>query len=390
MKKFKFGLLPRVIVAILVGILFGHFLPDWGVRIFTTFSSLFNQFLQFLIPIIIVGLVTPAITDVGKGAGKMLAYTVLIAYGSTIFSGFLSYGVSLVTFPSIIDPSLASHAIAQGKIFAPFFEIKIPPFLDVMSALILSFLIGMGIIATNADTLKKCFHEFRDLLNWIIEKIVIPLLPVYVMTIFVDMTAVGKVATIIKSFLLVIVVIFVLTFFLLVFQFCVAGAISKRNPFRALITMLPAYVTALGTSSSAATIPVTLKQTIKNQVSPDVAGFVIPLCATIHISGSTLKIVACSIALMMMQGTSIDPFVFSGFIFMLGVTMVAAPGVPGGAIMASLGILHSILGFTPEQQGMMIALYIAMDSFGTASNVTGDGAIALIVDRIARHQKSMK
>ena len=146
--------------------------------------------------------------------------------------------------------------------------------------------------------------------------------------------------------------------------------------------MMPAYFTALGTQSSAATIPVTLEQTKKNGVSSDIAGFVIPLCATIHLSGSTLKIVACALALMMMQGIPFDFPLFAGFIFMLGITMVAAPGGPGGAIMAALGILQSMLGFDESAQALMIALYIAMDSFGTACNVTGDGAIALIIDKI--------
>ena len=146
--------------------------------------------------------------------------------------------------------------------------------------------------------------------------------------------------------------------------------------------MMPAYFTALGTQSSAATIPVTLEQTKKKGVSSDIAGFVIPLCATIHLSGSTLKIVACALALMMMQGIPFDFPLFAGFIFMLGITMVAAPGVPGGAIMAALGILQSMLGFDESAQALMIALYIAMDSFGTACNVTGDGAIALIIDKI--------
>ena len=149
-----------------------------------------------------------------------------------------------------------------------------------------------------------------------------------------------------------------------------------------LWNMLPAYFTALGTQSSAATIPVTLEQTRKNGVSEDIAGFTIPLCSTIHMSGSTLKIVACALALMIMQGMPYDFGLFAGFICMLGITMVAAPGVPGGAIMASLGLLQSMLGFNQEAQALMIALYIAMDSFGTACNVTGDGAIAVVIEKL--------
>jgi Na+/H+-dicarboxylate symporter len=168
----------------------------------------------------------------------------------------------------------------------------------------------------------------------------------------------------------------------LLLQYTIAGIVTKRNPFKLLWTMLPAYFTALGTQSSAATIPVTLQQTLKNKVNEDVADFVIPLCATIHLSGSTLKIVACAIALMLMHGTPVEASNMIYFICMLGVVMVAAPGVPGGAIMAAVSVLQSILGFDANQIALMIALYITMDNFGTACNVTGDGAIALIIDKL--------
>lgn len=216
----------------------------------------------------------------------------------------------------------------------------------------------------------------------------VPLLPIYIFGIFLNMTHSGQVFSILMVFIKIIGVIFVLHIFLLVFQYSVAALFVRKNPFRLLGRMLPAYFTALGTQSSAATIPVTLEQTKKNGVSADIAGFVIPLCATIHLSGSTLKIVACALALMMMQGMPFDFSLFAGFIFMLGITMVAAPGVPGGAIMASLGILQSMLGFDESAQALMIALYIAMDSFGTACNVTGDGAIALIIDKIMGKRKT--
>jgi Na+/H+-dicarboxylate symporter len=188
-------------------------------------------------------------------------------------------------------------------------------------------------------------------------------------------------------FVKIIAVIFVLHVLWLVVLFVVVGTMAGKNPFKMLRTMLPAYFTALGTQSSAATIPVTLAQTKKMGVSDDVAGFVIPLCATIHLSGSMLKIVACALALMMMQGMEYDFAQIAGFICMLGITMVAAPGVPGGAIMAALGVLTTMLGFSPADQALMISLYIAMDSFGTACNVTGDGALAVIVDRFKKRLK---
>ena len=390
MKLSKIGLLPRIIIAIILGIVCGMFFPEWAVRCFVTFNSIFSHFLSFLIPLIIVGLVTPAIADIGKGAGKLLLVTALIAYGDTIFSGYLSYGVSTGIFPSLIDRGNAAQAVTAAEDLQPFFTIEIPPLLDVMSALITAFVLGLGISFFESPGLKKVFDEFRQIIAKTIEVALIPILPLYIFGIFLNMSFSGQAWHIINVFVAIIGVIFAMHIFLLVFQYCIAGAISRRNPFRALYNMLPAYFTALGTSSSAATIPVTLKQTKLNGVSDGIAGFVVPLCATIHLSGSAMKITACAVALMLMQGLSINVGLFTGFILMLGVMMVAAPGVPGGAIMAALGVLQSILGFNAEQQAVMIALYITMDSFGTACNVTGDGAIALIVDRIYSGRNSVK
>ena len=389
MKLSKIGLLPRIVIAIILGVVCGMFFPEWAVRGFVTFNSIFSNFLSFLIPLIIVGLVTPAIADIGRGAGKLLLITALIAYGDTVFSGYLSYGVSTSVFPALIDRSAAAQAVASAEDLQPFFTIEIPPLLNVMSALVSAFVLGLGISFFESPNLKKAFDEFRDIIAKTIEVALIPILPVYIFSIFLNMSYSGQAWRVINVFIAIIGVIFVMHIFLLVLQYCIAGAIARRNPFRALINMLPAYFTALGTSSSAATIPVTLKQAKVNGVSDGIAGFVVPLCATIHLSGSAMKITACAVALMLMQGMSIDIGHFSGFILMLGVMMVAAPGVPGGAIMAALGVLQSILGFTPEQQAVMIALYITMDSFGTACNVTGDGAIALVVDRIYNGRKEL-
>ena len=378
----KIGLLPRIIIAIILGVLCGMFFPEWAVRCFVTFNSVFSHFLSFLIPLIILGLVTPAIADIGKGAGRLLLITAIIAYADTIFSGYLSYFTGTAIFPSLIDKGQAAQAVATAEELEPFFTIEIPPLLDVMSALITAFVMGLGISFFESYNLKKVFDEFREIIAKTIEVALIPILPLYIFSIFLKMSFTGQAWHIINVFVAIIGVIFVMHIFLLVLQYCVAGAISRRNPFKALYNMLPAYFTALGTSSSAATIPVTLQQVKRNGVSDGIAGFVVPLCATIHLSGSAMKITACAVALIIMQGGSLAIGQFTGFILMLGVMMVAAPGVPGGAIMAALGVLQSILGFTPEQQAVMIALYITMDSFGTACNVTGDGAIALVVDRI--------
>ena len=382
MKKLHIGLLPRIIIAIALGLLLGNFLPGGMVRFFITFNGIFSEFLNFSIPLIIVGLVTVAIADIGKGAGKLLLITALIAYGATLFSGFLSYFTGVTVFPHLIEPGVPLEEVSEAQGILPFFSVAIPPLMNVMTALVLAFMLGLGLAQLKNDTLKNAARDFQEIIVRMISAVILPLLPIYIFGIFLNMTHSGQVFSVLMVFIKIIGVIFLLHIFLLVFQYCIAALFVRKNPFKLLGRMMPAYFTALGTQSSAATIPVTLEQTKKNGVSSDIAGFVIPLCATIHLSGSTLKIVACALALMMMQGIPFDFPLFAGFIFMLGITMVAAPGVPGGAIMASLGILQSMLGFDESAQALMIALYIAMDSFGTACNVTGDGAIALVVDKI--------
>ena len=381
MKKVKIGLLGKILIAIALGIGLGLVVPGWMVRIFLTFNGIFSQFLGFAIPLIIVGLVTPAISDIGKTAGKMLLVTVAIAYGSTIFAGLVSYLTGAALFPGMIDQSAMQHVETAAEL-NPYFSVTIPPLMNVMTALVLAFTLGLGLASLGKTTLNDAMHDFEKIIVKTIKTAIIPLLPLYIFGIFLNMTFVGQVFSILTVFIKIIGIIFLIHIGILILQFCIAGGFARKNPFKLLWNMLPAYFTALGTQSSAATIPVTLEQTRKNGVSEDISGFVIPLCSTIHMSGSTLKIVACALALMIMQGMPYDFGMFAGFICMLGITMVAAPGVPGGAIMASLGLLQSMLGFNQEAQALMIALYIAMDSFGTACNVTGDGAIAVVIEKL--------
>lgn len=381
MKKVKIGLLGKILIAIALGIGLGLIVPGWMVRIFLTFNCIFSQFLGFAIPLIIVGLVTPAISDIGKTAGKMLLVTVAIAYGSTVFAGLVSYLTGAALFPGMIDQS-AMQQVETAAELSPYFTVTIPPFMNVMTALVLAFTLGLGLASLGKTTLNDAVHDFEKIIVKTIKTAIIPLLPIYIFGIFLNMTFVGQVFSILTVFIKIIGIIFLIHIGILILQFCIAGGFARKNPFKMLWNMLPAYFTALGTQSSAATIPVTLEQTRKNGVSEDIAGFTIPLCSTIHMSGSTLKIVACALALMIMQGMPYDFGLFAGFICMLGITMVAAPGVPGGAIMASLGLLQSMLGFNQEAQALMIALYIAMDSFGTACNVTGDGAIAVVIEKL--------
>ena len=380
--KFHLGLLPRVLIAIALGIGVGFIAPLWLARIFATFNSVFSEFLGFIIPLLIVGFVAPAIFEIGRNAGRMLVVTALIAYAMTFASGVMSYYISDLTFPSMIkaDAYIASQAAADTV--APYFTVAIDPLMNVMTALVLAFVLGLCLSRISSDTLRGVMLDFRQVINLTISKAIIPLLPLYIFGIFLSMTITGEVGSMLTTFAGIIVIIFAMHVGLLILQYVIASLFSGLNPFKALWRMMPAYFTALGTQSSAATIPVTLRQTVALGVDKDVAGFVIPLCATIHMSGSTLKIVACALALMMTHSIPYTTPMFMGFIAMLGITIVAAPGVPGGAIMASLGLLSSMLGFTQADNALMIALYIAMDSFGTACNVTGDAAIAQIVARI--------
>ena len=384
--KFRISLLGWVAMAIAGGILLGQILPAGVARLFVTFNSLFGNFLSFSIPLIILGLVAPAIGELGKGAGRLLIITTLIAYGSTIFSGFFTYFSGSVVFPQILSPSATLTALENPEDFmlTSYFTIAMPPLMDIMTSLLLAFVIGLGLSSIKGSALQACFTDFRDIIMLLIRSVIVPLLPLHIFGIFLNITVSGQVAAIILMFLKVIVFIFVLHIALLLIQFTVAGAIAKKNPFMMLKNMLPAYLTALGTQSSAATIPVTLRQVLKSGVRENIAVFTVPLCATIHLAGSTMKIVACAMAIMLMVGEPVTLAQYGGFIMMLGITMVAAPGVPGGAIMAALGLLGSMLGFNETLQALMIALYIAMDSFGTACNVTGDGAIAAVMDRIAK------
>ena len=384
--KFEFrkpGLLMRVLVAIALGVAIGRFAPEFVLRLGATFNVLVGQFLKFIVPLIIIGLVTPAIGEIGGKAGRLLLATVSIAYIDTLLAGLLAYGAGTLLFPGMVS---AGANVASGGAAAqpePFFEISIPPMCDVMSAIVFSFILGLGVAyMKEGNVLGKMLLDFREVVSKTIARAVIPLLPFYIFSIFLLMAASGEAGRIVSAFAKVVVVVFVLHIVTLAYEFLIAGAVVRRNPLKLLWTMAPAYMTALGTSSSAATIPVTFACVKKLGVQERIAAFTVPLCANIHMSGSAMKLTACALALSIMQGLPHGFGEFLHFTALLGIVIVAAPGVPGGAVMASLGVIGSILGFSEADQALMIALYIAMDSFGTACNVTGDGAISLVVDRI--------
>jgi len=379
----KPGLLIQIIIAILLGVACSFFFPFWATRIFVTINTIFGNFLGMFIPLLIIGLVAPGIADLGRNAGKLLLITVAIAYGSTVLSGLFSYGVGSWAFPAFLGSSISALGeAANAEEIAPYFTVEMPAFISVMTALVIAFMAGLSMSFLQAEHMRGLFNEFKELVLLVINKVIIPFLPVYIFGIFLKMGAEGAAFAVLGTFIKLIIIIFILHVTVLVLQFVIGGAIGGKNPFKALWNMAPAYMTALGTMSSAATIPVTLKCARSNGVDEGIASFVIPLCATIHMSCSILKITACALVISMSMGMPTDLGTFAGFIFMLGIVAVAAPGVPGGAVMASLGLLGSMLGFDAGMQGLVIALYLAMDGFGTAGNVTGDGAIALIINKI--------
>lgn len=381
MKKIKLGLFGKVLIAIALGAVLGLVLPDFMVRLLKTFNAIFAQLLKFVVPLLVLGLVTPAIANMGKGAGKLLLTVLIIAYCSTILSGFFAYGGSSLALPHYLSVGELTPDTMATKEFKPFIDLKIPPVCDIMTALVLSFMIGIGIIVTKAGALKKGFDEFGNIVKIVIEKVIIPLLPVYIFTMICEMSAKGVIGALMGAGVKIIATGIVLSILYLIIQYCIAGAVAGKNPFKCLWNMLPAYFTAFSICSSSAAIPVTQKCTLRNGVSDDMAGFTIPLCGTVHMCGSTIKLATSAVAIAFMSGMDLSFAQYANFVLVQGVAAVAAPGVMGGVLMASVGFLESILGFSPDQTALVMALYLALDGYGPACNVTGDGAIALIAER---------
>ncbi|MDO5088230.1 MAG: dicarboxylate/amino acid:cation symporter [Leptotrichiaceae bacterium] len=386
----KIPLLLQIVIAIILGILFGKIASKDlmitqvfsinFVRILVTFSDIFGQLLKFLIPLIILAFIAPGIGALAKGAGKLLGITTGFAYGSTIISGITAFITATILYPIILKgQSVANFANPEEALLKGYFIIDIPAPMAVMTALVLAFVLGLGMSVLKTDYLFNVMDEFRLIIEGMLEKVIVPLLPFYIMGVFANMTAAGQITGIISVFIKVFIMILILHLSILIFQYTIAGIMTKQNSFKMLKTMMPAYFTALGTQSSASTIPVTLKSAKKMGIREEVANFAVPLCATIHLSGSTITLVSCATAVFFMQHNMLPSWgLMLKFILLLGVTMVAAPGVPGGAVVAALGILSSVLGFDETMLSLMIALYIAQDSLGTACNVTGDGAIAAV------------
>ena len=382
MKKIKLGLFPKVVIAIVIGALLGLILPDVAIRILKTFNVLFAQLLKFVVPLLVLGLVTPSIANLGRGAGKMLLTVMLLAYCSTVCGALFSYGVSSNILPMYLNPGELSAEAVSEKEFLPYIDLKIPPICDIMTALVLSFVIGVGIIFTDAKGLKKGFEEFGEIVKLTIEKVIIPFLPVYIFTMICEMSAKGVIAVVLGTGFKVILTGVVLSILYLIVQYCIAGIIARKNPLKMLWNIIPAYLTGFSICSSSACIPVTYECTLKNGVRKDIADFTIPLCSTVHMCGSTIKLTVTSVAVAYLFGAPMTFGLFLQFALMQAIAAVAAPGVMGGVLMASVGLLGTVLGFSDTMTTLMMTIYLALDGYGPAVNVSGDAAIAVITDKL--------
>ena len=387
MKK-KIGLVPKLIIGIVAGILIGSFAPEFLVKSLVTLSGLFSAFLKFFIPFIIIGFVTAGIADLATGAGKLLGITTGIAYASTIVAGIIAFTVASLIFPSFIDPSVAAKiGDPEAGMLGAYFSIPLLPMFDVTAAIVFAFMLGLGISALRnhgrGEVLYKISQEFQEIVTKTLSTVIIPLLPIYIAGTFANITYAGQVWSILGVFWKVYLVVIPLHLIYISAQFICAGAVSGKNPLKMLKNQIPGYLTAVGTQSSAATIPVNVECAKNNGVSKEIREFCVPLCATIHLSGSMISITSFAVAVLMMNGMDHSLMALLPFILMLGIAMVAAPGAPGGAVMSALPFLPMI--GIPSDGGLaslMIALYLTQDSFGTAANISGDNAIAVVVDHI--------
>ena len=388
MKKIKLSLFVKVLIAIALGAGLGLIIPDVPLRFLKTFNVLFAQLLKFIVPLLVLGLVTPAIYGLGKGAGKMLLVVVGVAYFSTVCAALFAYGSATAFLPHILRVGDLAQQSAEARVIEPYIDLQIKPLCDILTALCLSFMVGVCCIYIKGDALRSFFNEFGEVVKMTIEKAIIPLMPFYIFTMMCEMSAVGKLAVVVGSGAKVIATGVVLSILYLVIQYIVAGAIAGKNPFKCLWNMLPAYLTGFSICSSSAVIPVTQKCTLKNGVSEEVTNFVIPLCSNVHMCGSVIKLATTAVAVAFMMGMPISFPVFVNFVLVLAVATVASPGVMSGVLMASVGFLESMLGFTPEMIALLMAIYLALDGYGPACNVTGDGAIALGVNRFFKADKA--
>ena len=395
MKKKKLGLISKLIIAIILGIILGYatmVLSSKGfeqfeivMKVVVTLSNFFSLFLKFIIPLMILAFITKGIADLTEGAGKLLGFTTAISYLSTLIAGTVAYIIAINLFPHFISADLFNNLADEGSTIAPLFSVDLKPLFDVTSAVVLSFILGLSISTMKGKEIGNVtydfFTEFSIIITKVLNKIIIPILPFYILSTFANLTYSGQAFSILSVLWKVFLTVIILHILFLIIMFTISGTVSKKSPIQLLKNQIPGYLTAIGTQSSAAAIPVNLTCAEKNGTSKHIREFVIPLCANIHLSGSMITITCCVTSVLLMNNMDISLSIIVPFILTLAVVMVASPGAPGGAIISALPFL-SMVGIDPDGAlaGLLITMYLTQDSFGTACNVSGDNAIALFVD----------
>ena len=383
MKKFLTSLPARLLLAIAIGIVLGLFIPNegWGVgvmQIVVTLKYIMGQVINFCVPLIIIGFIAPSITKLGNSATKMLGVAIVIAYVSSVLAAFMSMGAGFGIIPHL---SIANSVEGLHELPAVAFQLDIPQIMPVMSALVFSVLIGLAAVWTKAGTISTVLAEFQNIILDIVKKVIIPLLPFFIATTFLGLAWEGSITKQLPVFLIVIVIVMLGHYIWLAVLYGVAGAYSGRNPWEVLKHYGPAYLTAVGTMSSAATLAVALECAGKSKnLRKDMVSFGIPLFANIHLCGSVLTEVFFVMTVsQVLYGHLPAGGTMVLFCILLGIFAIGAPGVPGGTVMASLGLITGVLGFGEDGTALMLAVFALQDSFGTACNVTGDGALTLIL-----------
>ncbi len=377
-KKKGLSLPVQLLIGIAVGIVAGLFLPESVMTVVVTLKYVLNQLILFCVPLIVIGFIAPSITKMGSNATRMLVIAIIAAYISTVLATVMSMAAGYVLVPHL---PIASSVEGLKELPDVAFQLDIPQIMPVMSALVFSVLIGLAAVWTKAKTTVTVLQEFQGIVLKVVEKVIIPVLPVFITLTFCSLSYDGTITKQFPAFLLAIVIVMIGHYIWMAVLYGFAGIYSGRSAIEVVKHYGPAYLTAVGTMSSAATLAVALECARKSKVlRSDMVEFGIPLFANIHLCGSALtEVFFVMIVSQVLYGQLPELGSMILFILLLGIFAIGAPGVPGGTVMASLGLIVGVLGFNSDGIALMLAIFALQDSFGTACNVTGDGALTLFL-----------
>lgn len=378
MKKIFSSLPVKLLIGIVIGIIFGQIFPENVMSVVVPLKNILGQVINFVVPLIVIGFIAPSITKLGNNASRMLGVTLVVAYTSSVLAALLSMGAGYAIIPNL---PVVSEIEGLKELPEDVFGLTIPQIMNVMSALAFSILIGLAAIWTKAKTIITILDEFQNIVLAIVSKIIIPILPVFIAFTFTCLSYDGTITKQLPVFVSAVVIVMIGHYIWLTVLYVVAGVYSGKNPIEVVKHYGPAYITAVGTMSSAATLAVALRCARKSKVlREDMVDFGVPLFANIHLCGSVLtEVFFCMIVSKVLYGTLPDIQTLVLFCVLLAIFAIGAPGVPGGTVMASLGLITGVLGFGDDGTALMLAIFALQDSFGTACNVTGDGALTLFL-----------